>query len=88
MPVFFRSEGPFNVYDHGLKTTRGNFTASDLVTIAHLGRHENEIARLKEQREAERNQFYTGLELMTARENEATNQILENRLNHYAEVKK
>ena len=68
MPVFLRSEGPFNVYDNGLKTVGGgDFTASDLVTIAHLDRHENEIARLQQLRESERKQFYAGLELMTAR---------------------
>jgi hypothetical protein len=46
-------------------------TVTDKASLAALQRYENDLLKLKQQREAEKNEFYNNLELGRAQQREA-----------------
>ena len=64
LPMFLKSQGPFAVYDHAMH--RG--TDQDLIfataTEQALNRHNDDVDRLRQQREFERGQFYSNIDAM------------------------
>lgn len=67
MPAFMRSEGPFALYDHSLRTMKPDFpesepTVTDQAALKALQRYEGELQRLKQLREAEKAIFINSIE--------------------------
>lgn len=82
MPAFLRSDGPFSYYDHSLRYGHTQdekaMTVTDKAALAALQRYEKDLLRLKQQREAEKNQFYNNIELGRQQAKEARDQTLHN----------
>lgn len=75
MPVFLRSDGPFSFYDHSLRYGHTNdekqMTVTDQAALAALQRYEQDLVKLKQQRDNEKSQFYNNLEMGRSQAREA-----------------
>lgn len=82
MPVFLKSDGPFAYYDHSLRyghtQDEKQMTVTDKAALAALQRYENDLLRLRDKREGEKNQFYNNIELGKAQQQEAYLQTKQN----------